>query len=159
MKRAFLVVWVLAAPLSAAPDNHRFDNGLLPAVVDMVSRVAAAVPEARYIPHYVSIALGKNEYVYSLRDKQFIRCITDRYELPPWRLCGDFAEIRVAMLGDAMEPVTPETVWYLAYRDGQWIRLVKDDEGHFERTNLMEAILPAYAVRCFNLDNKELLDR
>lgn len=133
------------------------EHELLPAVVTMAAVSALAGMGGVREPRYAVIALGKDEYVYSLIDKKFIRLIKDRYELPPWQLCGDWASVRVALLGEAMEPVAPISVWFLAYRDEKWVRIQRDEEGRFFK-DFTPASLPPYAVRCFNLDNKDLTD-
>lgn len=164
-RRAAFFGSLLAASASAAMNNppvhlqgQDLAQALLPQVLSMVQILAIAGANRQGMARYVSIALGRDDYVYSLSDQRFIRCIKDHYALTPWRVCGDFAKVRVAVMGESMEPMAPETVWYLAYRDGRWARLVKDDDGHFTRGNLQPAELPPYAVRCFNLDQKEVLD-
>jgi hypothetical protein len=139
-------------------EGHDLSQELLPQVLSMVQVLAIAGANRHGMARYVSIAFGRDDYVYSLADQRFIRCIKDHYALTPWRVCGDFAKVRVAVMGESMEPMAPETIWYLAYRDGHWTRLLKDEDGHFTRGNLQPAELPPYAVRCFNLDQKEVLD-
>lgn len=142
----------------AAPQPMNFEKELLPQIIDVLTQSLIAASSDPHPPRYASLALGKNEYVYSLTDRKFIRMIKDRYELPPWRLCGDWASVRVALLGESMDPVVPETVWYLAYRDDHWVRLTRDDDGNFFRDG-SKADLPPYAIRCFNLDHAELTDQ
>lgn len=131
---------------------------LLPHVVELISVPAIAASSDRHAPWFASIALGKDEYVYSLLDKVFIRSIKNRYELPAWHICGDWASVRIELLGESMETVTPVMVWFLAYRDGQWARVIQDEDGRFFRAG-EKAEMPPYVVRCFNLDKKELTDQ
>ena len=149
---------IALAGTGAPPQPLKFEKELLPQVVGMLTQNLIAASSDPHPPHYASIALGKNEYVYSLTDRKFIRMIKDRYELPPWHVCGDWASLRVALLGESMDPVIPEAVWYLAYRDDHWVRLVRDEDGNFFREGA-KADLPPYAVRCFNLDHAELTDQ
>lgn len=165
MKRAYALLFALLlhSRLSASehfmgrPQALKFAQELLPQILEMLSFTAIAAAGTHQSPHYAAVALEKDEYIYSLLDKKFIRVIKDRYELPAWRLCGDWASVRVSLMGDSMQTVAPVSLWFLAYRDGRWVRLQRDEEGRFFK-NLEPADLPPYAVRCFNLDNRDIVD-
>lgn len=138
-------------PASAAARRLKFSTELLPSIIDQVGMVAIAGADGRHMPRYATIGLDQDEYVYSLTDKIFIRTMKGRYELPSWRLCGDWASVRVEIFDESMNAIGPATVWFLAYRDGRWVRVVRDESGFFVR-NEHPVDLPPYAVRCFNLD-------
>ncbi len=147
----------LFAQSTTYPPPLNFSQELLPQVVDQLMLEAVAASGGPHSPRYAAIALGKDEYVYSLVDKKFIRLVKGRFELPPWQICGDWASVRVALMGESMEAVAPETVWFLAYREGRWVRLKRDEDGQFFK-GLEPASIPPYAVRCFNLDHRDLTD-
>jgi len=130
---------------------------LLPAIVEQL-QMMRFVESNQKSPWFVSIALDKDEYIYSLTNKQFVNLQKNRYELPPWRVCGDWAIVRVALLGANMENVAPVNVWYLVYRNGQWQRMLKSDEGQLTDQRLQPMTVPPYARRCFNWDHKEVTD-
>ena len=164
MKRLWILALLCAAaaagapgPLKGKPIPLPFTRTLLPQIVEMIRLAAVAASADPHAPHYASIGLGKNEYVYSLADQRFIRVIKDRYELPPWQVCGDWASARVELMGESMEDCVPAAIWFLAYRDGRWNRVFRDEEGHFLRGG-RPAEVPPYAVRCFNLDHRDLTD-
>jgi hypothetical protein len=143
------------APLAArAPDSYRYAKQLVPVVVALSERIAEGSAVERKRPEYVAVSAGADEYVYHLRDKIFIRRIRDRYELPPWRICGDFAVVRVEFMDDSMATVPPIMAWHMIYREEQWQRLVEDEGGRFLRANYTPTELPPYAIRCFDKQDR-----
>jgi len=159
MRRVF---WILAGtaslsfalspapnPTAHLPDSFRYSNQLLPAVVAIAEQISLGGSLEKTPPCYVSVSTGKDEYVYHLKDKIFIRCIKDRYELPSWRICGDFAVVRVELMDESMNTLPPVMAWFMIYRENRWQKLFKDEEGHFLRESFSPAELPPYAVRCF----------
>ena len=125
------------------------------AVLSVDSIAAVGRPQT---PHYVSLGLDRDEYIYSIVDQHFIRIVQKAFELPSWRLCGDWAQVRVEVFDDDMEAIGSPEVWVFAFRDEQWQRLSMDEGGLFRKSNLEQVQLPPYAIRCFNLDHKELTD-
>ncbi len=140
-------------PIGKAPDSYRYANQLLPAVVSIADRMTNTAVLERKRPEYVALSKGRDEYVYHLRDKVFIRCIKDRYESPSGRVCGDFAIVRVELLDDDMKTIPPLMAWPMVYRDGEWQRLVRDEEGRYLWQNFNPIALPPYASRCFDNSN------
>ncbi len=124
-------------------------NQLLPTLVSLVERVAMGSALERRPPQFVAISTGKDEYIYHLKDKVFIRTIKDRYEMPTWRICGDFAVARVELMDESMKTLPPIMAWHMVYRDDRWQKLIKSDDGQYLREDFSPAELPPYAVRCF----------
>jgi hypothetical protein len=144
------VSWAHASSPSAhVPDSYRYANQLLPAIVALAERAAMGGAVERKAPQYVAISTGKDEYVYHLKDKIFIRSIKDRYEIPTWRICGDFAVARVELMDDSMKTLPPIMAWHMIYRDDHWQKLAQGDDGQFMREDFTPAELPPYAKRCF----------
>jgi hypothetical protein len=162
---AALAALVLAAPGRAEGPLSQHEQTilrnakqLLPDVIDLAHAITRSTALERRTAEYISIALEKDEYVYHAPDRLFIRCIKDRFELPAWRLCGDFALIRVELMDDAMKTVGPVMGWHMVYREGRWQRLFQNEE-FFSFSDGQPVEIPPYAARCFNLDRRELLDR
>jgi len=158
MRRVLAVIivmagtWLYANPspvVGHLPDSFRYAHQLIPAVVDVAERIALGSALERRPPHYLAVATGKDEYVYELKDKIFIRRIKDRYETPLGRICGDFAVVRVELMDESMKTLPPIMAWYMIYRDDRWQKLIRNDEGRFSRDNFSDADLPPYAQRCF----------
>jgi hypothetical protein len=131
------------------PDSYRYANQLLPAVVSIAESMADAVILERKHPEYVALSKGRDEYVYHLQDKVFIRYIKDRYENPSGRVCGDFAIVRVELMDDDMRTIPPLMAWPMIYRNNEWQKLVRDEEGRYLWQNFKPIELPPYATRCF----------
>src|SRR5438128_2512653 len=110
-----------APPTPPAPGNIPAYRDLLPTVVEQLSYAAMATAGERHAPRYAAIAFGEDEYVYSLMDKKFIRMIPGRYDFPPWKVCGDWVSVRVALMGESMEASSPESIWFLVFQDGHWV--------------------------------------
>lgn len=146
-----------ASAMTSRPQVDAYARQILPDVLGMVPSVAMLTSRP---VQYLSIAYGKDEYIYSFSDKVFIRRQENRWELPAWRVCGDFALVRVELLGENMNTVAPIMAWPLLYREGRWERLSPDESGTgLRRSDSRPVELPPYAVRCFNLDRREILDR
>jgi len=135
-----------AAPV---PNINRFANQLLPDTVDLVTAIAKNTRLERHSLHFVALSKGKDEYVYHLDDRVFIRCIKDRFELPIGRVCGDFAMVRVELMDDSMNTLGSVMAWSMIYREGRWQRLMPTGEGALTYGDSQTAELPPYAVRCF----------
>jgi hypothetical protein len=149
--RCVLWIFVGLTSLGAAEPPTRW---LLSDVVSLLDPIAASSPLELRHPEYVAIATGKDEYVYHLADRVFIRCIKDRYELPIARLCGDFAVIRVEVMDVSMKTLIPVMAWYLVYREERWQRLQRDESGQFYRGNSSVVLMPPYATRCLDITLK-----
>ena len=132
-------------------DSRRFASQLLPALVAIIDRIASGSVVEHHRPEYLAVATGKDEYIYHLNDRVFIRCIKDRYEMPTSRICGDVAVVRVELMDDSMKTVPPIMAWYMIYRDGEWRKLMRDEGGEFLWDSYKRVELPPYATRCFNL--------
>jgi hypothetical protein len=138
-------------PAMRAPDTYRYANQLLPAVVSIADQIALAGALEHKRPEYVSLAKEKDEYIYHLPDRVFIRCIKNRYESPSGRVCGDFAIVRVELLDEFMKTIPPIMAWPMVYRENQWQKLVQDEEGRYLWQSFNPIELPPYAARCFDL--------
>lgn len=147
------------SPKGAAPHNQRFALQLLPDVIELLDPIVRSTASEKHAPEYVSLSAGHDEYVYHLRDKVFIRVDKGRYELPAWRVCGDFAVVRVELMDEWMRNSIPVMAWYMIFREDRWQHLTKNEDGAFVYGTSGPVELPPYAARCFNLDRKELLDR
>lgn len=119
-------------------------------MVSIADQMTQAGALERRRPEYIALSKGRDEYVYHIRDKVFLRCIKDRYELPSGRTCGDFAIVRVELMDEDMKTIPPLMVWPMVYRDNAWQKLVRDEEGRYLWQNFNPIELPPYATRCFN---------
>jgi hypothetical protein len=152
-------VYADAPPLRGrVPEVYRLEKQLLPDTIELIEQVVKSTRLERRFAEYVSLSFGKDEYVYHAPDRVFIRVVKDRYELPAWRVCGDFALVRVELMDESMKTLGTVMGWSMIYRDGRWRRLLRGNEGQYTYDNLQAIVLPPYAARCFNLDRKELLD-
>ena len=143
----------------APPYNARFAHQLLPDAIALADTLARGTALEHHPIRFLSLSAGKDEYVYHLPDHHFIRCIKNRYEIPAWRVCGDFALLRVELMDEAMHTVGPVTGWPMIYRDNRWQKLDRSEDGHYSLAGNESFDLPPYAARCFNLDHHELLDQ
>jgi hypothetical protein len=131
-------------------DQNRYARQLLPAVVELIDRIAKGGLLERRPPAYAAISMDRDEYIYHLSDKVFIRRVKNRYEKPTGRTCGDVAVVRVELMDDAMKTLPPVMAWYMIYRDDRWQKMARDDEGRFVWENWSPVELPPYALRCFD---------
>jgi len=133
-----------------ARDQNRYARQLLPAITELVDRIAKGGLLERRPPAFAALSMDRDEYIYHLSDKVFIRRIKDRYEIPTGRTCGDMAVVRVELMDDAMKTLPPVMAWYMIYRDERWHKMAQDDEGRFIWENWSPVELPPYARRCFD---------
>jgi len=152
----FMAVFAFAVPppshhgVPKPRDQDRYARQLLPAMTQLVDRIAKAGLLEEKPPAYAALSMDRDEYIYHLSDKVFIRRIKDRYEKPTGRTCGDVAVVRVELMDSAMKTLPPVMAWYMIYRDERWQKMARDDEGRFVWENWSPVQLPPYAGRCFD---------
>jgi hypothetical protein len=134
------------------------DSHIIARTVDLLHDAAIQAAAEPHVPAFASISLDQDEYIYSLPDKHFIRVIKKRHEIPAWRHCGDWAQVRVERYDENMDSIDRPELWVFIYRDTQWQRIELGAGGMFLNANRQAHHMPPYAVRCFNLDRKERSD-